>query len=50
MRSLGVVTSLRKEGEKEGIEVRYFLSSLPVDVSLERHSLSPPLPPPRPDT
>jgi predicted transposase YbfD/YdcC len=34
LRSLGVVTSLRKEGEKEGIEVRYYLSSLPVDVSL----------------
>jgi predicted transposase YbfD/YdcC len=34
LRSLGVVTSLRKEGEKEAIEVRYYLSSLPVDVGL----------------
>jgi predicted transposase YbfD/YdcC len=34
LKSLGVVTSLRKEGEKEGIEVRYYLSSLPVDVTL----------------
>jgi predicted transposase YbfD/YdcC len=34
MRSLGVVTSLRTEGEKESIEVRYYLCSLPVDVKL----------------
>src|SRR5262249_10633457 len=32
LKSVGVVTSLRKEGEKESIEVRYYLSSLPVDV------------------
>jgi predicted transposase YbfD/YdcC len=34
LKSVGVVTSLRKEGEKESIEVRYYLSSLPVDVKL----------------
>lgn len=34
LKSVGVVTSLRKEGEKESIEVRYYLSSLPVDVNL----------------
>src|SRR3954465_4383837 len=34
LKSVGVVTSLRKEGAKEGIEVRYYLSSLPVDVDL----------------
>ena len=34
LKSVGVVTSLRKEGEKESIEVRYYLSSLPVDVDL----------------
>ena len=32
LKSVGVVTSLRKEGHKESIEVRYYLSSLPVDV------------------
>ncbi len=32
LRSVGVVTSRRKEGEKQGIEFRYYLSSLPVDV------------------
>jgi len=34
LKSVGVVTSLRKGGEKESIEVRYYLSSLPVDVNL----------------
>src|SRR6478672_2768029 len=34
LRSLGVVTSLRSEGGKESIEIRYYLSSLPVDVKL----------------
>jgi predicted transposase YbfD/YdcC len=34
LKSVGVVTSRRKEGEKESIEVRYYLSSLPVDVNL----------------
>ena len=34
LRSLGMVTSLRREGEKESIEVRHYLSSLPVDVNL----------------
>lgn len=34
LKSVGVVTSHRKEGEKESIEVRYYLSSLPVDVNL----------------
>jgi predicted transposase YbfD/YdcC len=34
LKSVGVVTSLRKEGEKENTEVRYYLSSLPVDVNL----------------
>jgi predicted transposase YbfD/YdcC len=34
LRSVGVVTSLRKEGEKEGTEVRYYLTSLPVDADL----------------
>lgn len=34
LKSVGVVTSLRKEGEKESIEVRYYLSSLPVDVNV----------------
>lgn len=33
LKSIGVVTSQRKEGEKESIEVRYYLSSLPVDVN-----------------
>jgi predicted transposase YbfD/YdcC len=32
LKSVGVVTSQRKEGEEESIEVRYYLSSLPVDV------------------
>ena len=34
LKSVGVVTSRRKEGEKESIEVRYYLSSLPVDLNL----------------
>jgi predicted transposase YbfD/YdcC len=34
LKSVGVVTSLRRKGEEEGIEVRYYLSSLPVDVDL----------------
>ena len=34
LKSVGVATSSRKEGEKESIEVRYYLSSLPVDVTL----------------
>src|SRR3954464_15088378 len=34
LKSVGVVTSRRREGEKESIEVRYYLSSLPVDVGL----------------
>lgn len=32
LKSVGVVTSVRREGEKESIEVRYYLSSLAVDV------------------
>jgi predicted transposase YbfD/YdcC len=34
LKSVGMVTSLRKEGEKQSLEVRYYLSSLPVDVGL----------------
>src|SRR6516162_3332866 len=34
LRSIGVVTSRRVEGEQESIEVRYYLCSLPVDVEL----------------
>ena len=34
LKSVGVVTSRRKEGERESIEVRYYLSSLPVDLDL----------------
>jgi predicted transposase YbfD/YdcC len=34
LKSVGVVTSRRVEGDKEGIEVRYYLSSLPVDAKL----------------
>ena len=34
LKSVGVVTSRRKKGEQESIEVRYYLSSLPVDVKL----------------
>jgi predicted transposase YbfD/YdcC len=34
LKSVGVVTSRRVEGEKESIEIRYYLSSLPVDVEL----------------
>jgi predicted transposase YbfD/YdcC len=34
LKSVGVVTSRRKEGEEESIEVRYYISSLPVDLNL----------------
>src|SRR3954469_10327748 len=34
LKSVGVVTSQRREGEEESIEVRYYLSSLPVDLDL----------------
>jgi predicted transposase YbfD/YdcC len=34
LKSIGVVTSRRMKGDREGIEVRYYLSSLPVDVGL----------------
>src|SRR3954463_9717630 len=34
LRSVGVVTSRRVQGDKESIEIRYYLSSLPVDVEL----------------
>jgi predicted transposase YbfD/YdcC len=32
LKSVGVVTSRRVQGDKETIEVRYYLSSLPIDV------------------
>ena len=34
LKSIGVVTSRRVKGDQEGIEIRYYLSSLPVDVEL----------------
>ena len=34
LKSIGVVTSRRVKGAQESIEVRYYLSSLPVDVKL----------------
>ena len=34
LKSIGVATSRRVEGGRESIEVRYYLSSLPVDVEL----------------
>ena len=34
LKSVGVVTSRREEGQEESIEVRYYLSSLPVDLKL----------------
>src|SRR6185437_37731 len=34
LESIGVVTSRRVEGGREGFEIRYYLSSLPVDVEL----------------
>ena len=34
LKSVGVVTSRRVKGDQESIEVRYYLSSLPVDVEL----------------
>src|SRR5262249_49447694 len=34
LKSVGVVTSRRVQGDQESIEVRYYLSSLPVEVDL----------------
>ena len=34
MKSIGVVTSRRMKGDQESLEVRYYLSSLPVEVEL----------------
>jgi predicted transposase YbfD/YdcC len=34
LKSIGVVTSLRREGQQESIEIGYYLSSLPVGVGL----------------
>jgi predicted transposase YbfD/YdcC len=34
LKSIGVVTSRRREGDREGIEIRYYLCSLPVDVEV----------------
>jgi predicted transposase YbfD/YdcC len=34
LKTVGLVTSLRRKGGEESIQVRYYLSSLPVDVSL----------------
>lgn len=34
LKSIGVVTSRRLKGDRESIEIRYFLCSLPVDVEL----------------
>jgi predicted transposase YbfD/YdcC len=34
LKSIGVVTSRRVKGAQESIEIRYYLSSLPVDVTL----------------
>jgi predicted transposase YbfD/YdcC len=34
LKSVGVVTSRRVKGDRESIEIRYYLSSLPVDVGL----------------
>jgi predicted transposase YbfD/YdcC len=34
LKSVGVVTSRRMVGEEESVEVRYYLSSLPVDLNL----------------
>jgi predicted transposase YbfD/YdcC len=34
LKSVGVVTSRRMKGDQESIEIRYYLSSLPVDVKL----------------
>src|SRR6516165_1125007 len=34
LKSIGVVTSRRREGDQESIEIRYYLCSLPVDVEL----------------
>jgi predicted transposase YbfD/YdcC len=34
LKSIGVVTSRRRKGDQEAIEIRYYLCSLPVDVEL----------------
>ena len=34
LKSVGVVTARRLEGDREGTEIRYYLSSLPVDAKL----------------
>src|SRR3954453_22270679 len=34
LKSVGVVTSRRMKGDQESVEIRYYLSSLPVDVKL----------------
>jgi predicted transposase YbfD/YdcC len=34
LKSVGVVTSRRVQGDRESLEIRYYLSSLPVDVGL----------------
>jgi predicted transposase YbfD/YdcC len=34
LKSIGAVTSRRMKGDREAIEIRYYLSSLPVDVEL----------------
>jgi predicted transposase YbfD/YdcC len=34
LKSIGVVTSRRVKGDQESIEIRYYLSSLPVDIKL----------------
>jgi predicted transposase YbfD/YdcC len=34
LKSIGVVTSRRREGDQEAVEIRYYLCSLPVDVEV----------------
>ena len=34
LQSVGVVTSRRRKGDQESLEVRYYLSSLPADVNV----------------
>jgi predicted transposase YbfD/YdcC len=34
LKSIGVVTSRRRQGGREGVEIRYYLCSLPVDVEV----------------
>jgi predicted transposase YbfD/YdcC len=34
LKSIGVVTSRRVKGDRESLEIRYYLSSLPVDIEL----------------